>query len=312
MKNINWTNSIVTALISIAVTVIGGLLLFYLQNKEPKLTYVSERIIPFESQTEKLTIYQLVIENKGNSIAEDVSCKISIAPASIKEYRVNYETAIASTDSLLKQEIDIKINSLNPSESFRVSILATTTNSFPEEPIVKLRAKGINGKKDEVKKEGKIINDELMRILLLLVIASSVASTLTLLIRRKFSDSNKHTDIQNQVIAYLCGIHGLNLEVDRYLSLSKDTTYWAEMDRLTSAAIVSNDKSKVQKTKEIITDLLDYTEMATTSKGIGHYNLGRLEKYLQNDAGVKIELAKAEKLIPKLLKTRLKLDPLFR
>lgn len=311
MKNINWTNSIVTALISIAVTVIGGLVLFYFQNKEPKLTYASEKIIPFESQTEKLTIYQIVIENKGSSVAEDVSCKVSIEPALIKEYRVNYETPIATTDSLLKQEIDIKINSLNPKENIRVSILATTTNIFPEEPVVKLRAKGINGEKQEFKKPEEKKDSDLLSLLQLLLLASAMASTLTLIIRRKFSNNNKHKDDQNQVIAYLCGIHGLSAEVDRFLSLSKDTSYWAEMDRLTSLAVVSNELLRVQKTKDVITDLLEYADMASSSKGIGYYNLGRLEKFLGNISDSEAELKKAEKLIPKLLKTRLKLDPIF-
>ncbi|MCI3935761.1 hypothetical protein MQX03_01015 [Chryseobacterium aahli] len=141
----NLKTGFITALISIAVTVIGGIILYYIQNKKPKIQYSVEKILPFESQTEKLNIYHITIENTGNEIAEDVVCKINVNPASIKEYRVNSESPISIRDSILKQEIDLKTNSLNPEESYRVSILASSKYIFPDRPIVKLRGKGVLG-----------------------------------------------------------------------------------------------------------------------------------------------------------------------
>lgn len=140
-----------------------------------------------------------------------------------------------------------------------------------------------------------------------------MASSLTLVIRKKLGgDDHQHTGDQNQIIAYLCGLHGLENQVERYLALPNQTTYWAEMDRLTSIAIINNESDLIQKVKIIISDLIEYAGMADSSVGIGYYNLARLEKSLQNDAKAQEYIEKAKKEIPKLLKTRLKLDPLFR
>ena len=122
MKETSILRTILTALISIAVTVIGGLLLYYFQSKQPELIYKVDKILPFESQTQKLNIYHITIENTGNQIAEDVVCQIQITPATVKEYRVNSDAPIQIIDSVKKQDIDINTSSLNPKESYKVSI----------------------------------------------------------------------------------------------------------------------------------------------------------------------------------------------
>jgi hypothetical protein len=307
----NWKKNITTAIISITVTVVGGWLLFYFQNKEPKLQYSFEKILPFESQTEKLTIYHINFENTGNNVADDVYSKISIEPATVKEYRVNTDAPIKIDDTLGTKEIDIKTVSLNPKEKYRVSILATTSTTFPDEPSVKIRAKGISGEKIDKKVEENKDRSPLS-ILKYLALIATVASTLTLFIRRINDDDKKHRGDQNQIIAYLCGIHGLDRQVDRYLTLPTQTSYWAEMDRLATIAIASKDTSICAQVKEIITDLIEYAGMVRSSAGIGYYNLARLDKFLKDEANCKEHLEKAKKEIPKLLDTRLKLDPLFK
>lgn len=313
MQKTNWVRNIITALISIAVTVIAGLILYYFQTKEPSLEYSVEKILPFESQSEKLNIYHVTIVNSGNSVAEDITCKIQIVPATIKEYRINSEAPIQFTDSLGKQDIDIATNTLNPQESYRVSILATSSSTFPEKPLVKLRAKGITAveKIEDVKDEKQ--EEEPSKYLALLAAIAATASTLTLLVRKKLNSEDKstHSGDQNEIIAYLCGIHGLKSEIERFLTLPRTSTYWAEMDRFASIAISLNEREQTEKIIKIVVDLIDYASMADSSKGIGYYNLARLYKSIGDLVNSDEYLDKANKLIPKLLNTRKKLDPLF-
>jgi tetratricopeptide (TPR) repeat protein len=313
MKQSNWSKNIITAFISIGVTVAGGLILFYLQNKEPKLEYSVENIPPFESQLEKLNIYHITISNAGNNVAEDIVCKIKIVPATIKEYRINSETPIRFTDSISKQDVDIATSTLNPKESYRVSILATTNTSFPEKPLVSLRAKGITAVENSVTDSEKKGKNFLYKMLYVLMGISASASFLTLIIRKKMinDDSTMHSGDQNEIIAYLCGIHGLDLEVDRFLNLPRKASYWAQMDRLAATAIAKNDKDNIEKIIKVILAILNYASMADTSKGIGYYNLGRLYKSIGDIENSEKYIAEANKIIPKLLATRQKLDPLF-
>jgi hypothetical protein len=312
MKESTLGRSLLTAFISVVVTVIGGLLLFYFQTKEAELLYSVEKILPFESQSEKLTIYHITIENDGSAVAEDVVCIINISPALIKEYRVNSEAPITLLDSSVKQEVDITTSSLNPKENYRVSILASTNGSFPEKPQVKLRAKGISSKEKNSEKDSNGETSGLLRILQYLALAASLASVLTLFIRRKLVDEEKHSGDQNEVIAYLCGIHGLDKQVERYLTLPNKTSYWAEMDRLASMAIASKSQDIANKLIAIIDDLIKYAGMADSSIGIGHYNLARLYKFVNDNNKCDNNLRLAKKKIPKLLATRMQIDPIFK
>ncbi|WP_394665404.1 hypothetical protein [uncultured Chryseobacterium sp.] len=310
----NFKTGLLSVLISIAVTVLGGLILYYFQNKKPKIQYSVEKILPFESQTEKLNIYHITIENNGNEVAEDVVCKIDINPASIKEYRTNSESPISIKDSILKKEIDVKTSTLNPEENYRVSILASSKSNFPNKPIVKVRAKGVIG--EEIK---NVSNNDSFGSLLLnnkdLILYATIASILTLLVRRKIikddEDNEKHLGDQNEIIAYLCGINDLNNQIERYLTLPNKTSYWSEMDRLTAIAISSNDVQLTNNTIALIENLIVYANMAKSSIGIGEFNLAKLYKKLNDEAKFNEKLNLAKEKMPKLIETRMKVDPFF-
>lgn len=313
MKDFNWKQNILTAVITIVVTVIGGMTLYYLQFSETKLEYSFEKILPFEGQDENLNIYHIKIFNSGDKITEDVVCHISIIPAHIKNYQVSSETPISFSDKLIEDKIELKIKSLNPEEFANISILGTSSNTFPEQPIIKLRANGVNGQlafleAKEDKKEPKTFS-------IIIALIAGIASILSLSLKGIFggvSSDGKHSDIQNEVIAYLCGLHNIDNQVDRYLSLSRKTSYWSEMDRLTSLGINAGKRLELEKIKLVLLDLLSYASMADSSKGIGYYNLGRIEKYFGNNNDSEMYLSKAKELIPVLLAKRMELDPLFK
>ncbi|MCI3935760.1 hypothetical protein MQX03_01010 [Chryseobacterium aahli] len=133
------------------------------------------------------------------------------------------------------------------------------------------------------------------------------------MVRRKVTkiedDNDKHFGDQNEVIAYLCGIYGLNNQVERYLTLPNITSYWSEMDRLTAIAITSNDINLVSKTIDLIENLIIYANMANSSIGIGEYNLAKLYKKSNNQVVSDEKLSLAKEKLPKLIEARLKIDP---
>jgi hypothetical protein len=311
MNNINWTQSILTAIITLVISVGGGMILFNLQFQKPELTYKPEKILPFNSQTQNLSIYHIKFENQGNKLAEEIVGEIELNPAKIKD--VNFVSDYPIDLKLSNDSLKIKFStpSLNPKESFKLSILATSNQSFPDTPIVKLRAKGIVGDKIEEDTNGK---KELPFEKYLILIASSVTliSLLTRSLIKSQGIGEKHSDDQEKVIAFLCGIHNLDKQVDRLLSLPNKASYWSEADRLTAIAINSNTKDNLEKVRDVLTDLLEYAKISDSSKGIIYYNIARLEKHLLNETASNEFLEKAKKEIPKLLETRMKLDPVFK
>ena len=126
------------------------------------------------------------------------------------------------------------------------------------------------------------------------------------------SDDEHHSDDQNEILAYIFGLHDMPEEVEYYLRKADGCSYWAESDRLASVAIGSNDPDKLRKCAFILRDLLTYAVSAPVSEGIIHYNLARIAKKLNLNEEAEHHLSDAKKLIPKLLKTRMSLDPLFK
>ncbi len=208
--------------------------------------------------------------------------------------------------------------SLNEGEHFKISFLAKTETIFPEEPSIYVRGDGITATKMEknssvllnFSKENLLKDDRQKLFSGLIAPMTGVASLsvamfslITLLRRRRtfISSGGKHRDNQRRILAYICGIHGLLDEVDRYLSLPKNSAYYTEIDRLTSIAITNNNDEHIAKLKKVILDLMSYTSMAETSLAILYYNLARLEKIQGNQNEVDQYLGSAKKLEEKLV-----------
>lgn len=313
MKNYNWKQNLTTAIITILVTVIGGMTLYYLQFSKPKLEYSYDKILPFQGSEENLNIYHISIKNSGNEVSKEVVSHISIEPANIKSYQITSKTPISYSDTLIDNKLELNIKSLNPEESTKISIFGVSNSSFPDKPTIKVRADGVNGEISDPETDFNK-NEPEMLLMLLTITAISVSfffSIFKRLVGNVIDREGKHRDEQNQVIAYLCGIHGIDKQADRYLTINRRTSYWSEMDRLTSLGINSSNKEKAEKFKNVLIDLLDYAHIAESSRGIGYYNLARIEKFLGNKTASEDYLLKAKNLIPKLLEKRIKLDPIF-
>lgn len=304
---IDWLNNIITAVISIVVTVIAGAILYYWQIEKSELSYSFERIEPFENQTEKLTIYHIKIENSGTTIIEDIEGTIDIGNAEITEYKTKSETPINIIDSLQNKQIKILIKSFNKGEGCKVSILAKSSSELPTEPCVKLRSKGTIGIKIDTEKKDFIGGFNFQFWLIGLTILASLVQ----LVSKRFVSTltGKHLNgDQRHIFAYLCGVHNIPEEANRYMSLH-ETTYWAEADRLGFLAINSQDLVYCEKIKWVLNDVLFYTgSVADESKAIIYFNIAKIEKKLGNIEKVKENINNAKKLSKSLISKRLTFD----
>lgn len=310
MENkIDWKNNLITALISIVVTVIAGGILFYVQSDKTELSYSFERIEPFDNQTEKLTIYHIQLVNSGTATIDDIEGCISLDSASIAEYKTSSQTLLKIKDSINKGKILISIKSLNKEEKCKISILAKSVNKFPNEPTVQFRAKGILGIKSEEsvtkKSKKKALNDPI-----LIIMASSIFALLSFTsirrLRPKFTGGQDGR--QKDIISYLCGVNNLKTEIER-LTLMAETTYCLEADRFGYLATNSNDIDYQNKIKSILSEVITYAfSMADDSKAICYYNLAKIEKAQKNEKEADKYLQLAKGLSKYLIEKRMKIE----
>jgi hypothetical protein len=321
---LNWKQILLTGLVTGAVTVLTGMALFKWQQREPRLSFSLSDTIPFEGQDEQLAIYHVSIQNEGKREVEDVLCSVDVSPAAIKKYRVKADATLKHSEVVSNSVIQFQANGLNPNEEITLSVLASSTNAIPTRPVVSLRGKDVMGVAETRTDRESAVSWPWAPALVAAYAGLSVGS-LFLLRRRphifggllgkriaSIVDSEHHSDDQNEILAYLFGLHGMPEQVEYYLRKAEGCSYWAESDRLASMAVESNNPDNLRKCASILHDLLNYAESSPISQGIIHYNLARIATKLNLNAEVEQHLSDAKKLIPKLLKTRLSLDPLFK
>lgn len=315
-RRVNWKQIFITAAVTGIVTLGVGMALYYIQTPEPRLTYSVEDTLPFEGPSENIAIYHVRIENNGKKVVEDVVCQLSFSTAIIKQHRIILEPSIAYTETILNNSYRAELLNLNPQESTLVSVLASSPDKLPPRPEISLRGKGITG----IEVSGKTEKNNVWTTMMVAMIAAFAGlSSLFFTRRPEFLnliglESPKHSSThatQRGILSYLCGIHNLNSEVENYLKMPSDVTYWSEADRFAMLAVEDPTGEDAEKRKHVLNDLLKYAEIASLSEGIIHYNIARIAKAQSKEEEADDHLKKAEKIMPELVKTRLEIDPIF-
>jgi len=310
-RHVNWKQIFITAAVTGIVTLGAGMALYYIQTPEPRLTYSVEDTLPFEGPSENIAIYHVGIENNGKKVVEDVVCQLSFSTAIIKQHRIILEPSIAYTETILNNSYRVELLNLNPQESTLVSVLASSPDQLPSRPEISLRGKGITG----IEVSGKTEKNNVWTTMMIAMIAAFAGLSSLFFTRRLIGlESPKHSAThatQRGILSYLCGIHNLNSEVERYLNMPSEASYWSEADRFAMLAVEDPTGEDTEKRKHVLKDLLKYAEVASLSEGIIHYNIARIAKAQSKEEEADDHLKKAEKIIPELVKTRLEIDPIL-
>jgi hypothetical protein len=314
MSRLNWPQIIVTAVVGGIVTVLTGIVVFRFQTREPQLVYSATEAIPLTGQAQVVAIYQVSINNEGKKEVEDVNLFIRVSDANIEESQISADPAIAYSDSVISDTLELQIPLMNPSESVQVSFLASAPSDLPKRPEISLRGKGVTGKEKTATEGRSDLPLSLISALVGLLAALTVffSPLRRMLTTEEEKDESRHRDDQRKILAYICGLHGLDEEVNRYLSQSQDAFYWSESDRLAQLAIASGEPGKVEKIKSVLKDLLEYAHINDKSRAIVFFNLARLE-VLEGDLDeMRSYLDRAREQMPRLIDTRLKIDPVLK
>lgn len=142
----NWPTILITGLVSLAVSVLAGMVIFLLQGREPHLVYTTTDTLPFYGENARVTgVYQITIANDGKRAVEDVVGVVTIPNGKIEQHRVFGEASLTHTETATADSMKIALPTLNPSESIQISILVTSSTNLPTRPEISLRAKGSTG-----------------------------------------------------------------------------------------------------------------------------------------------------------------------
>jgi hypothetical protein len=299
-----WWQRIVSALLGIAVTVVGALILQKIQSREPRLVYSSVETVPFNGQNGVIGIYQVVVRNDGKREVEDISSYIRIAGAKIEQYHTIVAPSLTTTTAQVDDAVKVNIPSLNPGETAQISILASSPTFLPTHPDISMRAKGVNGEEATSGTPSKRQETSPLLPLLTAVAALSSTSSIYAVLRRRQRFG------QAQVLESICRLHSLHSRAARY-STAKKVTYYNEADLLGDEAVQSSDAQVVSSVKKILMSVCVVPTMRDTSRAIVFFNLARIAAKEGNRDEVANFLAQAKSLSLEEIEARTRIDPLL-
>jgi hypothetical protein len=313
----SWGTILLSGLVTLVVSVAGGMLIFFLQSRQPSLVYSSSETIPFQGESKVIAVYQVAVSNDGKLPVDDIAAYVAVPGASIDQKRVSADPSFSVRDTLENGALRLSIASLNPSETVQVSVLASAQGSLPPRAEVSLRAKGTKGHE---KSPGSAASPLFLGFTtalgsaLLPFLLVPFMMPLAKFLRRRLSvtGDGRHSDDQRQILAYVYRMNGLDAEANRLDNFPQKTTYWAESDRFSGNAITSGDPSLIRNAVETLTTLLDYCAMAETSEAIVTYNLARLHLSLGTVDTAKDCLKEALRKDKPLISRTISIDPILR
>ncbi|MEE1961195.1 hypothetical protein V1387_00770 [Allomuricauda taeanensis] len=290
----NWKQIIYTAIITLLVTILSGILVnwYTLKNinvsKNEELVYEVKNISRFKSDSLNISIYNIIVSNIGNVKSEDVSLKLDFnEPIEIIDLTSNLER----TEEIIKpvnnenQQLIYTINKLFPKDNFTASI--ALKNSI-ENPKVILQSNNIVGRPISV---SKTENEEktLFKIKYFAAIFIAILTLFpvlyfsTRIFRRVFGEYP-----QNLNNTAFLSIHNGQLELARKLLEKEIATNGGTTSELSNYGLVKFLQGKNSKEYEPLLRMADFL-----SKSLSHNKLvlsfNRMIIYAKNNEFNKLE-----------------------
>lgn len=145
---LEWTQIIVTALITAVFSIVVGIILFHYSSRTPELLYELFSPASFSNGSVQFGIYSSTLKNYGDKEAEDVQFLISLSKGtSFQDMKVEPTSpAISySVNKKLPASVEIFFPRLNPEEGAKFTLLLDNTATGIED--ISVRGNGIIGKK---------------------------------------------------------------------------------------------------------------------------------------------------------------------
>lgn len=138
MENMNVI--IITALITLVVTVIGGIAVEYFKNIQAKIKYSVRESIPIELNGKKIGANIIDISNPSSKTVKDITLKIQAIGVEIRNGGIN--TTVGLDYNLIENDdaIEVKIPFLKSKDILSITTILENEHSIPNKPNVTIRS----------------------------------------------------------------------------------------------------------------------------------------------------------------------------
>ncbi|OGJ87389.1 MAG: hypothetical protein A2268_14645 [Candidatus Raymondbacteria bacterium RifOxyA12_full_50_37] len=166
-----WKDIILGASASLAVTILGGIAIYYLtkepdQNKTEKVVFLIEQSASFKGGSQEVTFATIKVKNDGGVGAKNILVSVLFSTAEIKDFALDVNAGIRETSREINpKSIKLTFESLLPNEGFTLNLLLTA----PDKPKVFVRSEASLGVEEKPKSTVQTPKDKLRDIFTYLV-----------------------------------------------------------------------------------------------------------------------------------------------
>ena len=323
---------IIPALLSLVVTITGGIILWFFKKKRLVLEYelIESECFPQKGKLGKYFVIKLL--NSGNHPISDIDYSITFANPVIDSYKFS-EPTIAKVTSETSTEIKSHISLLNPDEEVSLTI-TTIGHNGSDIPKVIARAYGVTAVRAQKNKAHELSSIFSIGVALLTIIISltvfwtslnqtklsttligikgntesymdSVSNILKeqvkkleeldLLVRKNYEEGKPET---GQIFFSILNIAGLGHLYPKLAFTGDELSNWKTGIFLMNSFLV--DQKNKDKYIEAMKGLLSQTNMMPASRGFNLYLLAKMLQFIGNTADANRYLEECKKETPQM------------
>ena len=120
--------------------------------------------------------------------------------------------------------------------------------------------------------------------------------------------TKRHKDDQREILTYIYGINGFYEEASSARTSPKSLSYWSESDFLAERCLASETEDTLKRGITAMEQLLDYAEMAETSRLIIRLNIAKMATAINDLEKARENIALARKGNHKVVEKRIQFD----
>jgi len=134
-SDMNWRDTLIGALVTLCITIIAGLILYYATRESSpaeKLVYRIDTSGTFGADQNKLTFLTIHIQNTGNKAAKNVKLVTTVEPGfSIESKQITFSVGQVADyqDTSSGNTLNITVPSFLPTEATDISLLVRGSGS---------------------------------------------------------------------------------------------------------------------------------------------------------------------------------------
>ena len=260
--------TIVTAAAAFLVTVLAGLILDFLRNLRPKISYSVTGAVPIDLGDHKTVgAYLVSIVNKSRRAAKELTCHVEAGTARLRNGGISAPKGMPFDVEETKGNLKISVPYLKKDETLEITVIAEGI-FIPKKPDVAIRSPN----------EIRVVAEETKytsSLLFVLAFAGLVAAAVVAV-----TSELQFTNSQGDVLTFAASVSGLPRLAEMYAMASNTLEYFQQGD-LAYALAMSADRSEISKYQKLLSVVIDSsTGMEKRSRANLFYSLGKIDLLL--------------------------------